>query len=156
MIKILSNESELKSCCNQKAMTPTIEEMREWTAKLMEWTLRETEDEYGNRIGEWFKGDEYTGYDKYLIHSDGEDVSEDLSFLWHPDEDLNQTKVVWERTRELGWYLTLEYLTTGLIQAGFIYKKTLPNRPQRVLDYDPNPAHAIIKAAMAAVPEETT
>jgi len=69
---------------------------------------------------------------------------------WQPDNP--QTGQIWmlvEKMREEGWYLTLEYLTTGLIQAGFICKKMLPNRPQRVLEYDHDQCLAILKAARA-------
>ena len=68
---------------------------------------------------------------------------------WHPDTDLNQCFMLVEKMREEGWYLTLEYLTTGLIKAGFICKKPLPNHPQRVLEYDIEQCLAILKAAKA-------
>ena len=68
---------------------------------------------------------------------------------WRPDTDMNQCFLLVDRMREEGWYLSLEYLTTGIIETGFTFKKTLPNRPQKVIAYDANPCHAIILAAMA-------
>jgi len=144
-------------------MTPTPEELRDWSAeKVMGWWLKESIDEYGNKTGEWYSGDEYTGYDKYYIHSDGEDVSNDLTWLWRPDTDLNQVFMVVERMRELGWYLYCEpepnmtfpnYKKAAIIyEIGFYHPENmkLELKPSRgFVMYDRINAHAILLAAHA-------
>ena len=99
-----------------------IQELREWSAGVMGWESKELIDEYGNNVGEWHKDGSYTGYDAYYIHSDGEDVSYDLSFLWRPDTDLNQCFMLVKKMEALGWRLHLcvpGMMYPDKISAGF-------------------------------------
>jgi len=122
-------------------MTPTAEEMREWTAKLMGMT-----DCFCCNISncQWwvkfFKNEAFPdgAYEHIIIKED-----------WHPDIDMNQTEMVWERMRELGWYLNLIELVNG----GFFCSFMQVTGHQKPIIEEISPAHAIIKAAMAAMPE---
>lgn len=53
--------------------------------------------------------------------------------------------------REKGWYLKTEHYSTGLIEAGFVYKKMLPGRPQWVSETATELNRAVCLAAVKAL-----
>jgi hypothetical protein len=115
----------------------TSEELNEWTARVV--------------MG-WYPSSNCYLDNYYVTKSGGNDptyqeVPQQYICAWHPSANYNQCFRVVEKMRERGWYLSLEYLTTGLIEAKFIYKVVLPNRPQQVIAYDNDPATAILLAA---------
>lgn len=112
------------------------QEMRKWAAGLMKWPTL---------INTWTNKPFYFDPHNKQFLVQVIDYQPDS-----PDAPAWQILGVIKEMRRRGWYLSLELLTTGLIEAAFIYKVgALPNRGQRQVEYDYNFQIAILKAGMA-------
>lgn len=119
--------------------------------EIMGWHIKESIDEYGNKVGEWFNKEDYTGFDAYCIHSDGEYVSCDLSFKWTPLTDLNQCMEIIRKLRGLHYnvsiYLCDDYKNgLPIIDVTISYSEKHPNYPRGRCIESGDENAAIIKA----------
>jgi hypothetical protein len=125
-----------------EAMTQDgIQEAREWSGKLMGWT-------WYHSLQEWICKGKNEPAPIGFKRDSGQELRQNP---WHPDKDLNQTFMVVARMREVGWYGRILFnsnLDDPYIVIFFHKKSGETVKAEHI-----NPAHAILKAAMAAVPE---
>jgi len=134
--------------------TEEVKEMRDWSARFMGWVwvkehkiwVLNSERDADGRLTNCTPNElshHHSKWGKYIQQE------------WRPDEDLNQTKMIWERMRGLGWELWLIETIGGKTAATFCKYETR-DEAHLILDnvhdwiWDFAPQHAIIKAAILA------
>lgn len=115
-----------------------LQEIRDWAARKMGWTLNQPDFE-----DEW-------DHSSWLMH--GKEWIPRSG--WLPDTDLNQAFMLVEKVRELGWELWL-IKTIGKKTAAIFCKYETREEAHLILDnvhdwvWELNPALAILNAARA-------